>query len=75
MTAGHLEPPVGSEGRALLRRIRIFANEYPVEQEMGLRAVHDMAARGFIQRHGKGRSLLRLTAKGEMHLDGIMRCE
>ena len=70
-----MEPAVGSAGRSLLRTIRISGNMHPADAERENPAVAVMAARGFIQRHGKGRLLLRLTVKGELHLDGIMRAE
>ncbi|MBX5082143.1 hypothetical protein HJB56_04995 [Rhizobium lentis] len=69
------EPAVGSEGRALLRRIRLCCNQYAAQQEDDRRAALDLGARGFLQRHGPNRSLLALTAKGEAFLDKLMRCE
>lgn len=69
------EPAIGQAGRALLRRIRLCANHYPVAEERDQSTVHDMGARGYLQKHGESRTLLALTAKGERFLDRLARCE
>ncbi|MBX4944617.1 hypothetical protein [Rhizobium binae] len=70
-----MEPAVGGAGRALLRRIRLCANRYPVAQERDQSTVHEMGERGYLQKHGEHRALLALTAKGEAFLDRLGRCE
>jgi hypothetical protein len=69
------EPAIGTSGRAILRQIRLcgmgcVAGE--IEDRPGLLR---LVALGHVRRFGPAHSLLSLTAKGEKHLDSLMRSE
>jgi hypothetical protein len=69
------EPAIGTEGRALLRRIRILRDQHLAADEADRQLLLSLIARGHVRRCGPAHSRLTLTAKGNAHLDGLIRCE
>jgi hypothetical protein len=70
-----VEEKLGSEGRALLRRIRILRDQHLAADEADRQLLLSLIARGHVRRCGPAHARLTLTAKGNLHLDRMMRCE
>ncbi|KWV42110.1 hypothetical protein AS026_21100 [Rhizobium altiplani] len=70
-----MDAKIGTEGRALLRRIRILSDQHLAADEANRELLLSLIARGHVRRCGPAHSRLTLTAKGNTHLDRLMRCE
>lgn len=70
-----MEPAIGHNGHALLRRIRLLRDQHLAADEADRSLLLSLIAHGHVRRCGPAHARLTLTSKGNTHLDRMMRCE